>query len=375
LLELPLPTFCTDLCMDLAFAQVYNSAHRCVSATPHSTLIETALVNAESLPAAVAASAAPPVHTSAVATLPLKRQVLVSHTWQDHGAKTFAASILEPSMEAASAASVAPPVNPSVVASLPLKRQVFVSHTGKDKDAKTFAASILKPALEAAGLEVFMDFSSLQLGCSWPQELMDAAANSMVVVVVLSNSYTGQFWCMLELDLALHSHQQSEQEGADSSSKCPLVIPVFYDPVNGIVDTANIKHRWSHALEQRLMTDEALGPEWSHTVDVERWTNNIVSLMSKLQHMRHTRRGQDASKDEEWQLAREVVRVAVKHIPSRVAVAEVVGFEEQEVALAAQLGGRLGLWLYGQGVPPPMYCLQWANSQSVLCARYLGYNC
>jgi hypothetical protein len=32
-----------------------------------------------------------------------------------------------------------------------------------------------------------------------------------------------------------------------------------------------------------------------------------------------------------------------------VEVGDVVGFKEQEVELMSELGGRLGLWLYGQG--------------------------
>ena len=64
-------------------------------------------------------------------------------------------------------ARIFPPSHPSAAAKQPLKRQVFISHTGKDEGAKNFAASILKPALEAAGLAVYMDFSNLQLGNSF----------------------------------------------------------------------------------------------------------------------------------------------------------------------------------------------------------------
>jgi hypothetical protein len=124
-----------------------------------------------------------------------------------------------------------PPTHPADAAKH-LKRQVFISHTGQDEDAKTFAASILKPALEAAGLAVYMDFSSLQLGSSWREELVDAAANSMVVVVVLSRSFTNRFWCMLELDLALHAHH----EGGDERKR-PLVLP---SPCSTILSTSSL---------------------------------------------------------------------------------------------------------------------------------------
>jgi hypothetical protein len=242
---------------------------------------------------------------------------------------------------------VFPPASPVDAAKQPLKRQVFISHTGQDEDAKTFAASILKPNLEAAGLAVYMDFSSLEMGCSWRQELVDAAANSMVVVVVLSRSFTQQFWCMLELDLALNAHQQNLE--AQETSRQPLVLPVFYDDVDVVVDAGKIRQRWSGNVQQRLWRDEELGREWVVTVDVGRWVNNICTLKQKVQHVRRSLPGQASAKDHDLQRVRGVVRAAARHVPSLVAVGGVVGFEEQEATLAAELGGRLGLWLYGQG--------------------------
>jgi hypothetical protein len=244
-----------------------------------------------------------------------------------------------------------PPTQPSAAARLPLKRQVFISHTGQDGGAKTFAASILRPALEAAGLAVCMDFVSLEPGCKWKEELVGAAANSMVVVVVLSKSYTKRFWCMLELDLALNSHRQQQEGGEGGSSHSqPLVIPVFYDSPDQIVDAVSIRQCWwAGDMEARLIDDEQLGPEWVPAVDVPRWAANIDAMIGHCQNLRRNS-NQNAEKDEELQLAGRVVKAAVRHIPSLVDVGmEVVGFEEQEAALLAELSGRLGLWLYGQG--------------------------
>jgi hypothetical protein len=234
------------------------------------------------------------------------------------------------------------------------------AHTGQDEDAKTFSASILKPALEAAGLAVYMDFSNLQVGCNWRQELVDAAANSMVVVVVLSRSFTDRFWCMLELDLALNAHLQ--KQGGREDSRQPLVLPVFYDHVDTIVNADEIRRRWSGTLQQRLWKDEELGSEWVATVDFDRWVSNICTLKEKVQHMRKTLPGCASAKDDSWQLARGVVGAAARHVPCLVAVGHVVGFEEQEAALAAELGGRLGLWLYGQG---GCWCLKGGLSGSL----------
>jgi hypothetical protein len=173
---------------------------------------------------------------------------------------------------------------------------------------------------------------------------VDAAANIMVVVVVLSRSFTSRFWCMLELDLALHAHH----EGGDETKR-PLVLPVFYDSVEIVVDAAKIQQHWSGNLQQRLLRDEELGREWVATVNFDRWVSNICTVKEKVQHMRKSLPGQSSAKDDGWQLARGVVREAARHIPSLVAVGTVVGFEEQEAQLAAELGGRLGLWLHGQG--------------------------
>jgi hypothetical protein len=241
-----------------------------------------------------------------------------------------------------------PRTHPSDAARLPLKRQVFISHTGQDGGAKTFAASILRPALEAVGLDVCMDFTSQEPGGKWKEELVGAAANSVVVVVVLSKSFTKRFWCMLELDLVLNSHHQ-QQQGGQGGSSMPLVIPVFYDSPDDIEkdeDAVTIQQHWEGDGLAKLP-----GPEWVLVVDVRRWTANITALKGELQNMRR-KVGNEAEKDEELQLARRVVKAAVRHIPSLVDVGvEVVGFEEQEAALAAELGGpeRLGLWLYGQG--------------------------
>jgi hypothetical protein len=191
-----------------------------------------------------------------------------------------------------------------------LKRQVFISHTGQDEDAKTFAASILKPALEAAGLAVYMDFSSLQLGSTWRQELVDAAANSMVVVVVLSRSFTSRFWCMLELDLALNAHQR--KPGGGEGNRQPLLLPVFYDSVDVVVDANTIRQCWSGDLQQRVWRHEELGREWATTVDVGRWVSNICTLKQEVQHTRKSMPGQESGKDEDWQLARGVARAAAR---------------------------------------------------------------
>jgi hypothetical protein len=250
---------------------------------------------------------------------------------------------------------------------------VFISHTGQDADAMMFSASVLKPALEAAGLAVYMDFSNLQLGASWPRELVDAAANSMVVVVVLSRTYTNRFWCMLELDLALHAHAQQAGGGGPGGSRRPLVIPVFYDPVDVVVDAVKIQRRWSGNMPRETLWRDAES-EWVAEVDADRWVANMVAMKAQLQNLRVRQRSERPAKDEPRLAAREVVNVAVQHIPPQVAVGEVVGFEEQEAELVSLLvvGQPFAvLWLHGQGgwvvaAQAPVHRLTCTNFQTAV---------
>jgi hypothetical protein len=240
-----------------------------------------------------------------------------------------------------------PPAHPSHAARPTLKPLVYISHTAHDGGAKAFAASILRPALEAAGLGVGCDLCNVKS----LQRMVEAAANSMVVVVVLSTCYTQQFWCMLALDLALNSHQQQQEggEGGSSHSKT-LVIPVFYDPPDEIArdeNAATVQQYW----DGNVLAREGLpGPEWAPVVDASRWSANVAAMTGHCQTLRR-KTGTAAGTDEEMELARRVLKAAVRHMPPRnvdVGV-QVVGFEEQEAALATELPWRLGLWLYGQG--------------------------
>jgi TIR domain len=188
-------------------------------------------------------------------------------------------------------------------------------------------------------LLVYMDFGNLVLGSHWAKELLDAAANSMVFVPVLSRSYTSRFWCMLELDLALHGHQKKQDDGDQSASR-PLVIPVFYDSPKDI----KAQHWAGDAVQQRI---ESLGREWAREVDMRRWQDNATNIKLRVDD-RFSLGARALDKDGVYQVAKKVVEAAATRISPP--ADGVVGFEVQEAALAAELDeGRLGLWLYGQG--------------------------
>src|SRR6478609_7959941 len=105
-----------------------------------------------------------------------------------------------------------------------LRKQVFISHTGQDEQGRIFAASVLKPALDTAGITTFIDFNSLSPGCLWQPELVEAAATSAVFVVVLTRTFGKRFWCLRELDIALHGHPCYPRGG-----EAPIIIPVYID--------------------------------------------------------------------------------------------------------------------------------------------------
>jgi hypothetical protein len=293
------------------------------------------------------------------------------------------------------------PPAPESAQPVQLARRVFISHTGSDEGAKVFAVSVLKQALDNAGLDTFIDIHDLPPGCDWPGELADAAAHSAVFVAVLvrrrggesghglvgrskgsgegekpqgghkarakcctephrtapsptrstppipqSKSYTSRFWCMLELDLALHG-LPGQPRAAE-----PLVIPVFYDSPDGVVQPAGIERHWQARLDAKPAAEDAVPANRRKWVRPDRWAQNVTDTKERLQNVRRSTEG--AAKDEELQLARHVVATALA--AARVPLAEpesLVGIEEQEARLLAELAvpdaERLGLWLHGMG--------------------------
>lgn len=259
-----------------------------------------------------------------------------------------------------------------------LLRQVFLSHTGQDEGAKNFAVSVLAPALQAAGLTVFTDCGDLQPGSSWPDLLVEAACRSAVTVVVLSKAYTERFWCMLELDLALNGHLQHPRQ------QTPMVIPVFYDEPRSLGSVQGLQQHWAarlppaapaatvlagtpqhqrqqqsaqQAQHQEQKQPEMLPPDRQPWVDPKRWADNIAGMRERLQSIRLSAFA--ASKDAQWQLAQNVVAAAA---PAVVVLAHVegnlVGYEQQFGNLISQLAvgdpalrDVVGLWLHGLGKP------------------------
>jgi len=217
--------------------------------------------------------------------------------------------------------------------------QVFISHTGQDQGAKTFAAAILKPALEAAGLKVFMDYAGLDPGDEWRDRLVEGAANSAVVVAVLSRSYPHRFWCCLELDLALRSHS------GDAAQQRPLVIPVYYDAADAVTAAGQVpaQHAGDNASGAAPALSVPLAEFWSdhhwrnkgppsdfqlRWLDPAQWQKNLETLPDQLQAPRRTTYA--AFKDCERRLADAVVSAALRRArPGILLDRPVFGFDSQ----------------------------------------------
>ena len=270
-----------------------------------------------------------------------------------------------------------------------LQPQVFISHTGSDELGRVYAASILQPALEAAGLTTFIDYADLELGCAWPAELVKAAATSAVFVVVLTQSYATRFWCLRELDIAMHGHPDHPTGGAK-----PYIIPVFMhhhmplqhltveqlrsdilqrmDGLGDAQDSAELQDLQRLALDpQRMLRNlQAL-----KSTQGARRQHQALQLYAppQEQHQQHQHQQPQlavllrstsirapivpAAKDEEWVIARKVAAAALKQLPAKQRLAyippDLVGYEQQLADLTAQLvvddPRTLGLWLHGPG--------------------------
>lgn len=271
-----------------------------------------------------------------------------------------------------------------------LQRQVFISHTGQDELGRIFAANVLKPALDAAGLTTYIDHKNLELGCDWPAELVKAAPTSAVFVVVLTQSYATRFWCLRELDLALHGHPDYPTGGAK-----PYIIPVYLQHPSSLqrLSTEQLQQKVQQRMD-RLRSQESAERQELQRLSAERMLANIDALEDNHQGVRRQRQdllsqpsvpeqqqqqppstaggGGDhrhvaaaaaaatsrgprvPAKDEELQMARNVVAAALKQLPLLADISHnLVGYDQQLAELTAQFvvdePGMLGLWLYGPG--------------------------
>jgi hypothetical protein len=214
--------------------------------------------------------------------------------------------------------------------------QVFISHTGQDSDARTFAASILYPALLAAGVHVFIDHEDVGGGSKWEADL-ERAAESRVVVVVLSKSYQYRFWCMRELHLACRAQ--------DTLDNQLTIIPVFYHHENTVLQTEGVLQRWGPEgdLYQKQSTARQAKINAAH------WADNFAGVAGRGAPIFRRQEGQSPAKDEGRRVALEIVNTCMGCLPPEQDV-DAVGYEDQLARVAIQLGdeaegSRLGVWL------------------------------
>jgi hypothetical protein len=182
-----------------------------------------------------------------------------------------------------------------------------------------------------------MDYSDLYGGVEFEEELVSAASYSRVVVVVLSKTYQWRYWCMRELHLAMRARYH-EPRGT-------VVIPVFYDEEEEVLQPDEVRERWGKGgdLFEKY-------PERQKDIDGKAWAKNLEEITSIQRHSRRVQ-GQKPAKDEDRQLAIEVVKSCVRYLGPQEPTGYVVGYKEQMFHIASKLGGpgRLGVWLHGCG--------------------------
>jgi hypothetical protein len=192
---------------------------------------------------------------------------------------------------------------------------------------------------------------------------------------VLSKAYTERFWCMLELDLALHGHPQHPRQ------QQPLVIPVFYDDPHSLMSVQGLQQHWAARLpppapaaavlagasqHQRQHQQQSVHqaqqqkqpgmvpPDRQPWVHPQRWADNIKDMRERLQSTRLS--AFVVSKDAQWQLAQKVVAAAAQAVVVLAHVENLTGYEEQLGDLLSKLAvgdsalrDVVGLWLHGLG--------------------------
>jgi hypothetical protein len=180
-----------------------------------------------------------------------------------------------------------------------------------------------------------------------------------------------RFWCMLELDLALHGRKSASaaQQGQVQLQQ-PLVIPVFAEGPGEEMNEARLTRFWQLALlspeeakqpqqqqEQQQLSPELqkllrkyqlLPPKRKQWIQPEQWAQNIMNVRhAEIQNLRPQN---FTGKDAESQMADAVVRRVVHRMPEQAALPrKLFGVEDQQQKLLQQLESKQGLWLYAAG--------------------------
>ena len=94
----------------------------------------------------------------------------------------------------------------------------FVSHTGQDEKYLTSQlAQSIAGLLKEPRVPFFFDARSLPSGVLWERAIKFSAAGAQVFVAIVHPSYCRHYWCMRELDIAMHTgSREPGQEGYHS---------------------------------------------------------------------------------------------------------------------------------------------------------------
>ncbi|XP_034677487.1 disease resistance protein RUN1-like [Vitis riparia] len=135
----------------------------------------------------------------------------------------------------------------SDTSSFPGRRDVFLSFRGED--TRFNFTDHLYSALRTKGINTFRDDEGLERGGEIQPSLLEAIEDSMISVVVFSESYAYSKWCLDELDKIMQCSREKGQK----------VLPIFYhvDPSDVRNQTGSFEEafaRYGNVTEERVLS-------------------------------------------------------------------------------------------------------------------------
>ena len=145
----------------------------------------------------------------------------------------------------------------------------FVSHTGQDDTtwATGQLARGIAEKLIGHNVPVFFDVRSLQSGVLWESAIEFNAAAAQVFVTIVSPTYCRRYWCMRELDIALHV-------SVVRSLRKRVIIPIYVGLTRDQLE-ADMKNA---AFDADWESTCCTHPDRTPFVCRERWYANLRKL-------------------------------------------------------------------------------------------------
>ncbi len=146
-----------------------------------------------------------------------------------------------------------------------LLHQAFISYTGLDDKIGSLARKV-QQSLGKHNRAAFFDVRSLEAGADYAEVIKECVQSSKVFVALLSPSFCKRYWCMYELDIALHPNS--------SRTIIPVLLGTEFAGLKGELNLNASKTEWEKIAEQeKLPLSEK---------DIQRWIGNLRMLNRRL---------------------------------------------------------------------------------------------